>query len=127
MASKIDVLKARMGALKGYAEIFLGPTDIIGVDVGSYAIKVVLLKQEGPVWSLKSWGHLPIVTKPEATPEEKKTATINALRAFLIQKGIKIKEVATALSGNAVIVRYVKFPRLTKSELQSTLATEAEP
>src|ERR1700675_3062018 len=127
MASKVDALKARFGALKGYAEIFLGPTDIVGVDIGSYSIKVVLLKQEGQTWSLKAWGHLPIVAKPDATPEEKKTATVNSLRAFLIQKGIKIKEVATSLSGNAVIVRYVKFPRLTKSELQSTLATEAEP
>lgn len=127
MASKIDALKARMGSLKGYAEIFLGPTDIIGVDVGSYSVKIVLLKQEGAVWSLKTWGHLPIVTKADATPDDKKTVTINALRAFLIQKGVKIKEVATSLSGNAVIVRYVKFPRLTKSELQSTLATEAEP
>ncbi|UPT76173.1 MAG: type IV pilus assembly protein PilM [Elusimicrobiota bacterium] len=40
---------------------------------------------------------------------------------------MKVKEVATALSGNSVIVRYVKFPRLTKNELMSTLATEAEP
>src|SRR6202030_1211288 len=39
----------------------------------------------------------------------------------------KTKEAATALSGNSVIVRYVKFPRLTKSELQATLAPEAEP
>ena len=54
-------------------------------------------------------------------------AAINALRAFFIEKGIKIKETATSLSGNAVIVRYVKFPRLTRNELQATLATEAEP
>ena len=52
---------------------------------------------------------------------------ISALRAFFLEKGVKVKNVSTSLSGNAVIVRYVKFPRLTKLELLSTLATEAEP
>jgi|SRR5579859_554344 len=127
MALKMDAVKARLGALKGYAEIFLGPRDIVAVDVGSYAAKIILLQQEGALWYLKSWGHLPIVAKPDASPDEKKTAVVNSLRAFLIQKGIKIKEAATSLSGNAVIVRYVKFPRLTKGELQATLNTEAEP
>ncbi|MDE2142494.1 MAG: type IV pilus assembly protein PilM [Elusimicrobia bacterium] len=116
-----------MSALKGLGEMFLGSRDIIAVDVGAYAVKVVLLKQEGPLLVLKAWGHLPVGAKAEASPDERKTAVVNALRAFLIEKGVKIHEAATALSGNSVIVRYVKFPRLTRTELQATLATEAEP
>jgi len=127
MAAKLEDVKARLNALKGFAEIFVGPRDLVGVDIGSFSVKVVLLKQEGQVWHLKSWGLLPIAARPDATPDERKTAIVNPLRAFLIEKGIKIKEVATSLSGNAVIVRYVKFPRLTKNELQATLTTEAEP
>lgn len=127
MANKTEELKAKLGALKGLGEMFLGPKDVVAVDVGSYAVKVVLLKQEGPALQLKAWGHLPVGAKADASPEERKTAVVNALRAFLIEKGVKIREAATSLSGNSVIVRYVKFPRLTKTELQATLTTEAEP
>jgi type IV pilus assembly protein PilM len=123
----MDAVKARLGALKGFGEMFLGPRDVVAVDVGSYAVKVVLLKQEGAALQLKAWGHLPVSAKAESSPEERKTAVVNALRAFLVEKGVGVREAATALSGNSVIVRYVKFPRLTKTELQATLATEAEP
>jgi type IV pilus assembly protein PilM len=125
--AKMDALKARLGALKGLGEKFLGPRDVVAVDVGSYAVKVALLKPEGPELELKAWGYLPIGAKADASPEERRAAVINSLRAFLIEKGVKVKEAATSLSGNSVIVRYVKFPRLTRTELQATLATEAEP
>jgi type IV pilus assembly protein PilM len=124
---KLEAVKEKLGALKGLAEMFLGPKDVVGVDVGSYAIKVVLFSLEAGAYQLKAWGHLPLGSKTDAGPDEKKAAVINALRAFFIEKGVKVKDVSTSLSGNAVIVRYVKFPRLTKIELQSTLATEAEP
>ena len=124
---KIEAVKEKLGALKGLAEMFLGPKDVVGIDVGSYAVKVVLFKLEAGAYQLKAWGHLPLGAKADAGPDEKKAAVINALRAFFIEKGVKIKEAATSLSGNAVIVRYVKFPRLTRAELMSTLATEAEP
>jgi len=124
---KLEEVKEKLGALKGLAEMFLGPKDVVGIDVGSYSVKVVLFKLEAGAYHLKAWGQLPLGAKADAGPDEKKAAVVNALRAFFIEKGVKVKEVSTALSGNAVIVRYVKFPRLTKTELQSTLATEAEP
>lgn len=127
MSTKTDALKAKFKGLKALGVLFLGPKDVIGVDVGAYAVKVVLLDEEGGVPHLKAWGYLPLSSKGEVSPDEKKIAVTNALRGFLIEKGVRIKESATALSGNAVIVRYVKFPRLTKSELSATLATEAEP
>jgi len=124
---KLGEVKDKIGALKGLAEMFLGPKDVVGVDIGAYAIKVVLFKLEAGAYQLKAWGHLPFGAKVDAGPDEKKSAAVNALRAFFIEKSVKLKEASTSLSGNAVIVRYVKFPRLTKIELQATLATEAEP
>lgn len=124
---KLEEVKEKLGALKGLAEMFLGPKDVVGIDVGSYSVKIVLFKLEAGAYTLKAWGQLPLGAKADAGPDEKKAAVVNLLRAFFIEKGVKVKEASTALSGNAVIVRYVKFPRLTKTELQSTLATEAEP
>ncbi|MCX5797283.1 MAG: type IV pilus assembly protein PilM [Elusimicrobia bacterium] len=113
--------------LKGLSAALTGSRYVLAVDVGSYAIKIALIMEEDGGLALKAWSHLPLTIKPEASPEEKKVQTINALRAFLVEKGLKVKEAVTALSGNSVIVRYVKFPRLTKSELSATLASEAEP
>ncbi|MBI5209512.1 MAG: type IV pilus assembly protein PilM [Elusimicrobia bacterium] len=123
MTSKL----ATIPGLKKFQEMFVGPTDVLAVDVGNYAVKCALVKLDGDTPRLKLWGYLPLEIKPEATPEQKKASTINAVKAFLIQKGVPIREAATAVSGNSVIVRYVKFPKLTKSELLATLATEAEP
>ena len=127
MAVKLDEVLKKFQGLKGLAAVFSGSGNILGVDVGSHAVKVVFMTEEGGIPTLKAWGHLPLAVKPEATAEEKKTAAGSVLRAFLAQKGLKVKDAATALSGNSVIVRYVKFPRLTKAELSATLTTEAEP
>ncbi|MFA6092443.1 MAG: type IV pilus assembly protein PilM [Elusimicrobiota bacterium] len=107
--------------------LFMGPQDVLGVDIGSWAIKVVHIKNEGGKPKLKAWAHLTVDVKADASADERKQAAVNTLRAFLIQKGLSVKHAATAISGNSVIVRYVKFPLLTKSELGATLATEAEP
>ncbi|MFH2202512.1 MAG: type IV pilus assembly protein PilM [Elusimicrobiota bacterium] len=117
--------------LKGLKEkamsLVVGPQDIIGIDIGSHAVKVAAIKKVKDKLTLHSWGYLPLDPKPEATADERKQQTINLLKAFLIQKNVQIKNVATSISGNAVIVRYVKFPLLTKNEFKATLATEAEP
>src|SRR5579884_2374680 len=131
MPVKLDAVKEKLGALakkaKGLTSFLLGPQEVLALDIGSYAIKCCYLKAEGQTPALKVWGYLPYKVKPDATPDEKKAEAIKEIKAFLIQKGVKLPETATSLSGNSVIVRYVKFPRLTKAELSATLATEAEP
>ncbi|MBI4051318.1 MAG: type IV pilus assembly protein PilM, partial [Elusimicrobia bacterium] len=95
--------------------------------IGSYSVKVVWLASGGAGYALKMWGHLLLDAKPEATPEDKKIQAISLLQKFLAEKGISLKQASTAVSGNAVIVRYVKLPKLSKQELALSLPTEAEP
>jgi type IV pilus assembly protein PilM len=129
--AKLAAVKEKVGVLvkkiQGVTAFLMGPQELLAVDIGSFAIKCCFIKTEGGVPTLKLWGYLPYTVKPDATPDEKKAEAIKELKAFLIQKGIKNADAATSLSGNSVIVRYVKFPRLTKAELTATLATEAEP
>lgn len=115
------------GLKENIAGFLIGPADLIGIDIGSYSVKVAILKEEQGKLRLKTWGHLPLEVKPDASPEEKQQQTVNVLKAFMIQKGIQLKYAAVAVSGNSVIVRYVKFPLLTRKELLATLPTEAEP
>jgi len=118
-------LKAIREKVESYV---LGAPDVLGVDVGTSSVKIVYLKTEGGVRTLKAWGHIPIEVKAEAGPEERRQQVVSRIRAFIIDKGLsKVHNAAVSISGNAVIVRYVKFPLLTKDELRSTLATEAEP
>ncbi|MBI3548972.1 MAG: type IV pilus assembly protein PilM [Elusimicrobia bacterium] len=121
MAVSVEQIKSTLKS------VFAGPKEVIGVDIGSHSVKIALIENDGPNAKLKAWGVLPLDALQDASPEEKKQDAIKRIRAFLIQKGIQIKHAATSISGNAVIVRYVKFPLLTKSELWATLPTEAEP
>ncbi len=131
--NKLSELKEKLKKidLKGMREkvegLLFGSQDVIGIDIGSYSVKIVYFKKEAGELKLKSWGHIPIEAKADASPEERRQQSVNRLRAFMIEKGLKVQNAAVSISGNAVIVRYVKFPLLTKDELRSTLATEAEP
>ena len=106
--------------------------DSIGIDIGSYSIKIVQLKGQAGKYHLVRWSVIPIATtsegeKSELSPEEKKAVIINLLKTYRGSgKGIP-KNAVTSVSGNAVIVRYVKFQKLTRKELSKTIRAEAEP
>lgn len=103
------------------------PKDIIGIDIGSYAVKIVCLGEEKKVLKLKDWGYIPLAIKADATPEERKEIISQEIKVYVKKKGIKARYAAASISGNAVIVRYVKLPKLTRKELDLTIGVEAEP
>ena len=100
---------------------------IIGIDIGSYAVKMVSFIEEKKKIKLKDWGYIPLNFSQDATAEEKQAVISEEIKKYLRKKGIQFKFVATSISGNSVIVRYVKFPKLSKKELALTLYVEAEP
>lgn len=110
----------------------LHSTDSIGIDLGSYSIKIVQLKSQAGKHTLVRWSVIPLITganaeKGELSPEEKKADIIHLLRSYRGSgKGIP-RNAVTSVSGTAVIVRYVKFQKLTRKELSKTVKAEAEP
>jgi len=103
------------------------PKDVIGIDVGNYAVKIVCFTEEKKVIKLRDWGYIPLSIKGDVTPEEKKAIISEEIRTYLKKKGIQARYAATSISGNSVIVRYVKLPKLSKKELALTINVEAEP
>ena len=103
------------------------PKDIIGIDIGSYAVKIICFTEEKKVFKLKDWGYIPLAIKPDVPPEERKLIISEEIKNYLKKKNIQAKHTAASISGNAVIVRYVKLPKLTKKELSLTISVEAEP
>ncbi|MEA3307534.1 MAG: type IV pilus assembly protein PilM [Elusimicrobiota bacterium] len=100
---------------------------IIGIDVGNYAVKMVSFVEEKKKIKLKDWGYIPLDFASDATAEEKQSVISEEIKKYIKKKGIEYKFAAASISGNSVIVRYVKFPKLTKKELELTLHVEAEP
>ncbi len=101
--------------------------DVIGVDIGNYAVKLVCIGEVKKVLTLKDWGYIPLSIKPDTPPEEKKAIISEEIKTYLKKKNIQAKNAVSSISGNAVIVRYVKLPKLSKKELDLTISVEAEP
>jgi type IV pilus assembly protein PilM len=103
--------------------------DLIGVDIGTHAIKLVCLKGSPGSWSLVKWAMIPYGEDiPLDTPlMDRRTQAVSALQNYLQNSDISIKKAATSVSGNAVIVRYVKMSKMPPGELSKSLKFEAEP
>lgn len=103
------------------------PKDIIGIDIGNYAVKIVCFGEEKKVLKLKDWGYIPLSIKADVPAEEKKAIISQEIKTYIKKKNLQAKYAAASISGNAVIVRYVKLPKLTRKELDLTIGVEAEP
>ena len=104
-------------------------TELVGVDIGTHSTKIVSLKRSSNGWTLNRWGVLPYGEDiPLDTPlAERRPSAVAALQAYLKANPILSKKVATSISGNSVIVRYVKMAKMSPAELSKALKFEAEP
>jgi type IV pilus assembly protein PilM len=103
---------------------------LVGVDIGSSAIKVVELKpggKGGAEYQLVNLGLEPL--PPEAIVDGAimdSGAVIDGIQRVFSAQKIKTAEVATGVSGNAVIVKKISLPQMTPEELQESIHWEAE-
>jgi type IV pilus assembly protein PilM len=103
---------------------------LVGLDIGSSAVKAVELKaggKGGDEFQLLNIGMEPL--PPEAIVDGAimdSGAVIDAVqRVFQAQK-IKTNDVATSVSGNAVIVKKISLPQMSNEELAESIHWEAE-
>ena len=101
---------------------------VIGLDIGSFSVKVVLLKERGGRLVLVDFAVADLGEEPieSLEPEQRNTITQNLIKQLLTTAGLKSKDVAISLSGDQVIVRYIKLPYMTKEELKGVIRFEAE-
>ena len=106
------------------------PKDLLGVDIGSYSVKLVQLKAAGNKYSLLKSAILPLpadIVYQEINPVEKRQITGSLIKNYITKEKVSTKFTASSVSGSSVIVRYVKFPKMTKEELSKSIQFEAEP
>ncbi len=102
--------------------------DSIAIDIGTSSIKIACLKSAGNKFTLLKWAVLPLnESGAELSPLDKKNIAVTRLAEYLAKENITTKNIISSISGNQVIVRYVRFPKLTREELAKTIQFEAEP
>ncbi len=103
---------------------------LVGVDIGSSAVKAVELKvggKGGDEFQLLNIGLEPL--PPEAIVDGAimdSGAVIDAVQNLFQDNRIKTAEVSTGVSGNAVIVKKISLPQMSEEELAESIHWEAE-
>lgn len=90
---------------------------LLGLDIGSSEVKAVELTEVGDQLKITGFGHAAV---------ESKDALKDTIADVLRRAGIRAKRVATAVSGRAVIIRYINMVQMQDDELKSALKYEAD-
>lgn len=91
---------------------------LLGVDLGAARIKVAVIKGG----RLVAKGAVPT----PAGGWDNETEMVAALAEAVQQSGWRGRQAVSAISGERVIVRYLRFPRMPEKELRAGLQYEAE-
>ena len=100
---------------------------VVGLDIGSSAVKAVELKASGKGFKVVAFAIEPV--PPDSIVDGAiidGAAVADAIRRVFENKAFKTKEVAASLSGNAVIVKKINLPVMTEAELAESIYWEAE-
>jgi type IV pilus assembly protein PilM len=106
---------------------FRRASSLVGLDIGSSAVKAIELKPSGKGFRVSAIGVEPI---PADSIVDGAIidggAVADALRRLFGQKGFRSKDVVASLSGSAVIVKKITLPAMTEAELRESIYWEAE-
>jgi len=101
---------------------------LVGLDIGSSAVKAVELKPAGKGYRIAAFGAEPV--PPEAIVDGAIVdagAVASSIRRVLDgNKAFRGTDVCASLSGSAVIVKKITLPVMTKAELGESIQWEAE-
>jgi len=103
------------------------PRELVGIDIGTHSIKLVLLRQEKDGWHLVHASSVPfppgVIVDGQIMDRELLTAHLQGLVRDAKVAGAKC---AISVSGHATIIKKITLPYMTLSELQDSIGWEAE-
>lgn len=107
---------------------FLTPRrQLVGLDIGSSAIKLVQMKESKGRFVLQNFGYKPL--EPEVIVDGTvmdEGRVVSAIRELFDETGVKNKQVAMSISGHAVIVKKISLPPMPDEELEGQVKLAAE-
>jgi type IV pilus assembly protein PilM len=107
--------------------LFRRTKGLVGLDIGSSAVKAIEIKPAGKGYKVGAIGVEPI--PPDSIVDGAiidSGAVSEAIRRLFANKQFKSKDVAASLSGNSVIVKKITLPVMSEQELAESIYWEAE-
>jgi type IV pilus assembly protein PilM len=107
--------------------VFRKAKSLVGLDIGSSAVKAVELRPAGKAYKVTAFGSEPV--PPDSIVDGAiidGAAVSDAIRRLFDGRNIKTRDVAASLSGNAVIVKKITLPVMSEAELAESIYWEAE-
>lgn len=104
-----------------------GGSQLIGLDIGSSAIKLVQMKQHKGQYTLQKFGTMPL--EPEVIVDGTvmdQGRVVTAIKDLLQETHVKLKDVAMSISGHSVIVKKINLPPMPDDELEGQVKLAAE-
>ncbi len=99
----------------------------IGLDIGSYSIKLIELARDGDRVGLVAAGSIPTPPKALSSALQADTEAVAvAIRQLMKDTGTKSRQVTIALPESKVFTRVIEVPQLSQRELSSAIKWEAE-
>lgn len=101
--------------------------DLVGLDIGSHALKLVELRQKGKTFELATFGIQPLPS--EAIVEGAimdSSAVAEAIDTLFVNNNVKKTDIATSVSGGSVIIKKISLPAMSEDELAESIRWEAE-
>lgn len=98
--------------------MFARTSSVVGLDVGTSAIKAVELTATGKSLEVTGFGQIEV-------PPDDPQARVHAITELMREGGFRSRRVVSNISGKTVIVRYLTMPKMSDDELRSAIALEA--
>ena len=108
--------------------LFRKPKSVVGLDIGSSAVKAIELKPQGKNgFKIAAFASEPV--PPDTIVDGAiidAVAVADAIRRIFDSKRFKATDVVASLSGSSVIVKKIALPVMTEAELAESIHWEAE-
>ena len=100
--------------------------ELMGVDIGSYAVKIVQLRRASNHWVVTAAGVVDISDKGVDNPGRKETNSARAVHNCMRLTGIRSKLAVCGVGGSEVAVRNFEFPIIPEEQIENAIMLEAK-
>lgn len=107
--------------------LFAAKRQLVGLDIGSRAIKLVQIKELKGRYILQKFGIKPL--EPEVIVDGTVMdagRVIDVIKELIQEQGVKVKNVALSVSGHAVIVKKINLPQTPDDQMEAKVKEAAE-
>lgn len=98
----------------------------MGVDIGSFAVKILQLRRSSTQWLVTAAGIVDISEKGTDNPGRKEANSARAVHNCMRLTGIKTKLAVCGVGGAEVAVRNFEFPIIPEEQIDSAIMLEAK-